>query len=74
MKIIVDEMPKNAKDCIFSCCTNPFYGHHSCDLWQGRGCEPSKCSFLKPITDFHVERIVQKNDDGSYISQSFDIR
>lgn len=74
MKIIIDEMPKDAKDCIFSCCTNPSYGHYSCNLWQGRGCEPSKCSFLKPITDFHAERIVQKNDDGSRIIQLFNIR
>lgn len=54
MKIIVDEMPSEPKDCIFSECT-------SCKLWQGRGCEPSKCDFLKPITDYVIEERVVGN-------------
>lgn len=54
MKIIVDEMPSEPKECIFS-------EYTACKLWQGRGCEPSKCDFLKPITDYVLEEYVAEN-------------
>lgn len=54
MKIIVDEMPSEPKECIFS-------EHTACKLWQGRCCEPSKCDFLKPITDYVFEERVSEN-------------
>lgn len=60
MKVIVDKFPKEPKDCLFSEC-NRDYGNFVCRLWQGRGCEPSKCSFLKPITDFHAVEHMGKN-------------
>lgn len=54
MKLIVDEMPSEPKECIFS-------EYTACKLWQGRGCEPSKCDFLKPITDYVFEERVSEN-------------
>ena len=54
MKIIVDEMPSEPKDCIFS-------EYTTCKLWQGRGCEPSRCDFLKPIADYVLEECVAEN-------------
>lgn len=54
MKIIVDEIPRESKECIFS-------EYTACKLWQGRGCEPSKCDFLKPITDYVLEECVAEN-------------
>lgn len=54
MKIIVDEIPKESKECIFS-------EYTACKLWQGRGCEPSRCDFLKPITDYVLEECVAEN-------------
>lgn len=56
MKIIVDKMPNEPKECIFSECTNQ--GNYVCNLHQGRGCEPNRCNFLKTIADYHaVEQI-----------------
>ncbi len=54
MKIIVDEIPRESKECIFS-------EYTACKLWQGRGCEPSRCDFLKPITDYVLEECVAEN-------------
>ena len=54
MKIIVDEIPRESKECIFS-------EYTACKLWQGRGCEPSNCDFLKPITDYVLEECVAEN-------------
>lgn len=54
MKIIVDEMPSEPKECIFS-------EYTACKLWQGRGCEPNRCDFLKPITDYVLEEHVAEN-------------
>lgn len=61
MKIIVDKMPNEQKECIFSKCTNQLRGNYACDLHQGRGCEPSKCDFLKPISDYHVVEHMSDN-------------
>lgn len=47
MKIIVDKMPNEPKECIFSECTNQ--DNYVCNLHQGRVCEPNRCNFLKPI-------------------------
>lgn len=54
MKIIVDEIPRESKECIFS-------EYTACKLWQGRDCEPSRCDFLKPITDYVLEECVAEN-------------
>lgn len=54
MKIIVDEMPSEPKKCIFS-------EYTACKLWQERGCEPSRCDFLKPITDYVFEEHVAES-------------
>lgn len=61
MKIIVDEMPNEPKECIFSECTNQLHGNYTCNLCQGRGCEPDRCRFFntgekhshpKSVTDY----------------------
>ena len=60
MKIIVDEMPSESKECIFSECTSRLHGSYVCKLWQGRCCEPYRCNLLKPITDYVLkERVVE---------------
>lgn len=56
MKIIVDEMPKQPNDCLL---------YSLCNLYQELRCEPCKCPYLKPITDFHAEKVIEKHDDGS---------
>lgn len=61
MKIIVDKMPNEPKECIFSECTNQFRGNYVCNLYQGRGCEPNKCVFLKPISDYHTVEHMSDN-------------
>lgn len=61
MKIIVDKMPNEQKECIFSKCTNQLRGNYACDLHQGREGEPSKCDFLKPISDYHVVEHIGDN-------------
>ena len=35
MKIIVDKMPDEPKECIFSECTNQLRGNYACNLYQG---------------------------------------
>lgn len=47
MKIIVDKIPNEPKECIFSECTNQLRGNYACNLYQGRGCEPNRCVFFK---------------------------
>ena len=54
MKIIVDKMPNEPKECIFSECTNQLRGNYACNLYQRRWCEPNKCNFLKGIMDYHA--------------------
>ena len=54
MKIIVDKMPDEPKECIFSECTNQLRGIYACNLYQGRGCEHNRCDFLKSIVDYHA--------------------
>lgn len=69
MKIIVDEMPKSATDCIFIGGLNTcLLTHKECGLYDG------ECQHLKPITDFHAERVIEKYSNGSCVVQSFDIR
>lgn len=46
MKIIVDKMPNEPKECIFSECTNQLRGNYACNLYQGRGCEPNRCDLF----------------------------
>lgn len=50
MKIIVDEIPKEAKDCIFSRDRNfdCSLGNHEC---------LNNCPYLKPIRDYYAEEI-----------------
>ena len=61
MKIIVDEMPSESKECIFSECTSRLHGSYVCKLWQGRGCESCRCDLLKPITDYIFEERIVEN-------------
>ena len=49
LKIIVDKMPNEPKECIFSECTNQLRGNYACNLYQGRGCEPNRCNSLKQL-------------------------
>ncbi len=49
MYLIVDKMPNEPKECIFSECTNQLRDSYVCKLHQGRGCEPDRCQFLRPI-------------------------
>lgn len=62
MKIIVDKMPDEPKECIFSECTNQLRGNYACNLYQGRGCKPNKCVFFKPISDYHVVEHMSDNE------------
>lgn len=62
MKIIVDKMPNEPEECIFSECTNQLRGNYVCDLHQGRGCEPNKCDFLKPMIVAAVD-IIRPDDE-----------
>lgn len=69
MKIIVDEMPKSATDCTFIGGLNTcLLTHEECGLYDG------ECQHLKPITDFHAEKVIEKHDDGSCTVQQFNIR
>jgi hypothetical protein len=61
LKILVDKMPNEPKECIFSKCTNQLHGNYACNLYQGRGCEPNKCVFLKPISDYHMVEHMSDN-------------
>lgn len=61
MKIIVDKIPNEPKECIFSECTNQLHGSYVCNLYQGKGCEPNKCNFLKPIMDYHAVEHIDYN-------------
>lgn len=61
LKILVDKMPNEPKECIFSKCTNQLRGNYACNLYQGRGCEPNKCVFLKPISDYHMVEHMSDN-------------
>ena len=49
MKIIVDKMPNEPKEC-----TNQLRDNYVCNLYKGRGCEPNRCDFLKSIVDYHA--------------------
>lgn len=71
MKIIVDEMPKSAEDCVFGTGED----EKRCVINNRNYCYSSKnCEYLKPITDFHAEKVIEKYDDGSCTVQQFDIR
>lgn len=61
MKIIVDKMPDEPKECIFSECTNQLRGDYVCNLYKGRGCEPNKYYFLKTIVDYHAVEYMGDN-------------
>lgn len=52
MKIIVDKMPNEPQECIFSKCTNQLRDNYVCKLYQCRGCQPDRCNSLKPITEY----------------------
>ena len=54
MKIIVDEMPKEQKECLFS--EMVYSGNYVCKF-QGSCmvCNPEKCKFLKSISDYAVD-------------------
>lgn len=54
LKIIVDKMPNEPKECIFSECTNQLRGNYACNLYQGRRYEPNRYIFLKSIADYHT--------------------
>lgn len=68
MKIIIDEMPKSVTDCTFSERNICLLTHEECGLYDG------ECQHLKPITDFHAEKVIEKHADGSCTVQQFNIR
>ena len=69
MKIIVDEMPKSVTDCAFISGLNTcLLTHEECGLYNG------ECQHLKPITDFHAEKVIETYGNGTYTVQQFDIR
>ena len=53
MRIIVDEIPKEQKECLFS--ERTFNGNYVCKF-QGSCivCNPERCKFLKSISDYGV--------------------
>lgn len=70
MKIIVDEMPKSAEDCVFGTGDEKY-----CVINNRDYCGNSaNCQYLKPITDFHAEEVIEKHNDGSCTVQQFEIR
>ena len=53
MKIIVDEIPKEKKECLFS--ERIYGGNYVCKFYGCcRVCNPERCNFLKPISDYVV--------------------
>ena len=53
MKIIVDEMPTKAFDCVFSKISSG--GNYICKFTTCTICDDvDECDYLKPITDFHA--------------------
>lgn len=70
MKIIVDEMPKSAEDCVFGTGED----EKRCVINNRNYCyDSSNCQYLKVITDFHAAEVIAKNDDGSYYVKYIDI-
>lgn len=68
MKIIVDEMPKSATDCTFIGGLNTcLLTHAECGLYDG------ECQHLKPITDFHAYKVLQKYNGNMTMAEVFDI-
>lgn len=61
MKLIVDEMPKEPKECIFS---EHYSTGYVCGLHQGRGCEPIKCNKLLPVSKLQAREF--ENLGGGY--------
>lgn len=61
LKILIDKMPDEPKECIFSECTNQLRGDYVCNLYKGRGCEPNRCYFLKSIVDYHAVEHMSDN-------------
>lgn len=61
MKIIVDKIPNKPEECILSECTNQLRGNYACNLYKERVCEPNRCDFLKPITDYHAVEHMDNN-------------
>lgn len=58
MRIIVDEMPKSAEDCIFGTGID----EKRCVINNRNYCYNSKnCEYLKPITDFYAVEHMGKN-------------
>lgn len=54
MRIIVDEIPKEQKECLFS--ERTYSGNYVCKF-QGSCivCNPLRCKFLKSISDYVVD-------------------
>ena len=51
MKIIVDEMPKHERQCLF--CEEEYdYGGYFCKFSKDI-CSLDMCNYLKPVTDYH---------------------
>lgn len=69
MKIIVDEMPKESKDCI--CFHNGFCTILS-DTDTRRSCYKDICP-LKPISDCHAYKVLQTHNGNMTMAEVFDI-
>lgn len=68
MKIIVDELPKEPKDCL--CFHNGF-----CTILSDtdrRSCHKAICP-LKPISDYHAYKVLQKHNGNMTMAEVFDI-
>lgn len=58
MKIIVDEMPKSAEDCVFGTGED----EERCVINNRNYCyDSSNCPYLKSITDFNAEKLNSQN-------------
>ena len=67
MKIIVDEMPRHERDCIFSKLKN---NNWICSKYNSI-CNIDMCDLLKPITDFHTIEEVHMDSSGVTIIKNW---
>ena len=53
MKILVDEIPKEPSECVFS--TTNFYGKFICKFTNCTICDVENCIYIKSIKDYKVD-------------------
>lgn len=62
MKIVVDEMPKSAEDCVFGTGIDGL----ECAINNRASCSSKSCQYLKPITELHAVEYTEKKTISHY--------